>query len=149
VHAELRVGPAGPTVIEIAARSIGGLCSRALRFGVGASLEEIILRSALGLGVDSLEREARASGVMMLPIRRAGILREVRGVADAEAVEGIESVTLTIKPGQTVVPLPEGASYLGFLFARGDTPAAVEAALRAAHAALEFVIAPSVLSTPN
>ncbi len=143
IHAELRVSDTGATVIEIAARSIGGLCSRALRFGVGASLEEIILRSALGMGVNSLVRERDASGVMMLPIARAGILKQVRGVAAAEAIDGIESVTISVKPGQTVVPLPEGASYLGFLFARGDTPQFVEAALRAAHAAITFVIAPS------
>ncbi|MFN0149233.1 MAG: ATP-grasp domain-containing protein [bacterium] len=147
IHAELRVSGASATVIEIAARSIGGLCSRALRFGVGASLEEIILRSALGLGVDSLEREHGASGVMMLPIPRAGILKDVRGVAAAEAIAGIESVTISVKPGQTVVPLPEGASYLGFVFARGETPEFVEAALRAAHAALTFVIAPSAVPT--
>jgi len=143
VHAELRVNSHGPTIIEIAARSIGGLCSRALRFGVGASLEEIILRSALGLGVASLERESRASGVMMMPIPRAGILRGMRGIDAAEAVPGIHSVTLTVKPGQSVVPLPEGASYMGFLFARGDTPAAVESALRAAYGMLVFDIAPS------
>jgi biotin carboxylase len=142
VHAELRVNERGAHIIEIAARSIGGLCSRALRFGLGASLEEIILRSALGQSVDSLERERAASGVMMIPIPRAGILKEVRGVADAERVAGIESVTITVDPGQTVVPLPDGASYLGFLFARGESPALVEQSLRDAHAALSFAIAP-------
>jgi hypothetical protein len=81
---------------------------------------------------------------MMIPIARGGILKAVTGVAEAEAVPGIESVSVTVKPGQSVVPLPEGASYLGFLFARGDTPAEVERALRNAHAALTFVIAPRV-----
>ncbi len=140
IHAELRVNRDGPWVIEVAARSIGGLCSRTLRFGTGLSLEELILRHALGMEIPSLERERRAAGVMMLPIPRAGVLREVRGQAEAKAVPGIEEIAITAHPGQELVPLPEGASYLGFLFARADAPEAVEAALREAHRRLEFVI---------
>ena len=136
VHAELRVGPRGPRVIEVAARSIGGLCSRALRFGAGMTLEELILRHALGRKIESYERERRPAGVMMLPIPRAGRLRAVTGVEAARAVPGIEEIVITSHRGQDLVPLPEGWQYLGFVFARAQTPEAVEQALRAAHARL-------------
>ncbi len=141
VHAELRVNGDGAWIIEIAARSIGGLCARTLRFGTGVSLEELIIRHAIGMEVESLQRERKPAGVMMIPIPHAGILREVRGKTDAEQVSGIEEVTISIPIGQDVLPLPEGASYLGFIFARGTTPESVEASLREAHRRLEFVIA--------
>ncbi len=140
VHAELRINEEGPQVIEIAARSIGGLCSRTLRFGTGLSLEEIIIRHALGLDIASLHRERRAAGVMMIPIPRAGILREVRGIEDARAVPGIEDITITAHLGQRLIPLPEGSRYLGFIFSRADAPERVEAALRQAHSRLTFII---------
>ncbi len=143
VHAELRLNDAGPWVIEVAARSIGGQCARALRFGAGIGLEELIVRHALGLPIETLERERHAAGVMMLPIPRAGVLREVRGVEKARGVRGIEDVRIAIPLGQPVVPLPEGNKYLGFAFARAPTPGAVETALRAAHRELEFVIEPA------
>lgn len=144
VHAELRVNERGPWIIEVAPRSIGGLCSRTLRFGDGVSLEELILRHALGgSGVESILRERHAAGVMMIPIPRAGVLREVRGQGDAAAVPGIEEIRLTIPVGQELVPLPEGTRYLGFIFARDETPGRVEASLRAAHRRLAFVITPS------
>jgi biotin carboxylase len=140
LHAELRLSPGGPIVLEIAARSIGGLCSRTLRFGAGLTLEEVLVAHAMGLPLDALRREARASGVMMLPILRAGVLHRVRGVEAARAVAGVEDVVITVPEGRAVVPLPEGDAYLGFLFAKGATPDAVEAALREAHGRLEFDI---------
>src|SRR5437660_829981 len=140
VHAELRLDGDQAWVLELAARSIGGLCSRALRFGTGASLEEVILRHALGLPLPDLHREAAASGVMMLPIERAGVLAGVGGRDEARAVSGITDLQITVAPDREVVPLPEGDRYLGFIFARGDDPAAVEAALREAHARLEVDI---------
>jgi biotin carboxylase len=138
VHAELRVNDAGPWVLEVAARSIGGLCSRTLRFGTGMTLEELILRHALGWPIATLTRERRPAGVMMLPIPRAGRLQAVRGTEAAAAVPGIEEVTITAHAGQELVPLPEGWQYLGFIFARADTPELVEIALRDAHARLVF-----------
>jgi biotin carboxylase len=140
IHAELRLPPAGPVVLEIAARSIGGLCSRTLRFGAGLGLEEVLVAHAMGLPLAPLRREALASGVMMLPIPRRGVLHGVRGVEAARAVPGVDDVVVTAPEGREVVPLPEGDSYLGFLFAHGDRPDAVEAALRAAHARLSFDI---------
>jgi len=116
------------------------LCSRTLTFGTGLSLEELILSHALGRPLESLERERRATGVMMIPIPRAGRLAAVHGTAEAAAVESIDEVTITMHPGQDVVPLPEGWQYLGFIFARADTPDAVEHALRTAHARLRFDI---------
>ncbi len=140
VHAELRLNDEGAFAVDIAARSIGGLCARTLTFGTGMSLEELILRHAIGADVPSFEREDRAAGVMMIPIPRGGTLRSVEGVTEAESVPLIESVTISIRPGQDVVPLPEGSEYLGFIFGRGDDPAAVEAALRSAHSCLRFDI---------
>jgi biotin carboxylase len=140
IHAELRTDAGRAWVLELAARSIGGLCSRSLRFGVGVTLEEVILRHALRLPIDDLRRESAASGVMMIPIPRAGILEEVRGQDRARAVPGIAGLELTIGPGRHVMPLPEGDRYLGFLFARADGPEGVEHALRTAHGHLEIVI---------
>jgi biotin carboxylase len=141
IHAELRVNDRGPFVLEVAARSIGGLCARTLTFGTGLSLEELILGHALGRPLESLERERRAAGVMMIPIPRAGRLVSVSGAEAARAVEAIEDVVITMHPGQEVIPLPEGWQYLGFIFARAETPSAVEGALREAHARLQFDIA--------
>lgn len=140
VHAEFRLAPSGPVVLEIAARTIGGLCSRTLRFGLGISLEELVLRNALGLDVSALIREERAAGVMMLPIPRLGILRAVLGLEDARTVPAIEDIRITVPFGEEVVPLPEGSRYLGFAFARGDSVSIVEQALREAHRRLRFVI---------
>jgi len=141
VHAEVRLDGDRVHVIEVAARSIGGLCARTLRFGAGIALEELVLRHALGMPLDGLERESGASGVMMLPIPAAGTLHEVRGQDDARAVPGVTGLEITIPRGRPVVPLPDGDRYLGFVFARGESPADVEAALRAAHAQLQIDIA--------
>jgi len=140
VHAELRVNEQGPWMLEIAGRSIGGLCSTILEFGSGMCLEELILRNALGLEITSIEREQHAAGVMMIPIPSAGMLKAVRGVETAEQVPLITGVEITAKLNQPLVPLPEGASYLGFIFARGDTPVEVEEAIRKAHRLLRFDI---------
>jgi biotin carboxylase len=142
VHAELRADGDQVSVLELAARSIGGLCSRALRFGAGVSLEQVILRHALGLGLDDVARESKASGVMMIPIPRAGVLGAVEGQEDARAVDGIAGLEITIARGRPVVPLPEGDRYLGFLFARGASADVVESSLRAAHACLRIRIEP-------
>ncbi|MFL5828038.1 MAG: ATP-grasp domain-containing protein [Thermoleophilaceae bacterium] len=141
VHAELRVDGEEVVMLELAARSIGGLCSRALRFGLGASLEEVILRHALGMPLDGLWREAAAAGVMMIPIPNAGVLEQVGGQEQARAVAGIEGIEITIPRGRDVVPLPEGDRYLGFLFARGELPDDVEWSLRKAHSKLDIRIA--------
>jgi biotin carboxylase len=146
VHAEVRVHDDRGWVIEVAARSIGGLCARALRFGAGISLEEVILRHALGQDLDGLAREASASGVMMLPIRTAGRLVGVHGQDAARAVPGIVGLEITIAPGREVRPLPDGDRYLGFLFARADTADAVEAALRAGASCLDVEVAQAASS---
>ena len=140
VHAELRVNEHGPWMLEIAGRSIGGLCSTILEFGAGMCLEELILRQAIGEEITSIEREERASAVMMIPIPAAGMLRAVDGVEEALAVPLITGVEITAKLRHTLVPLPEGTSYLGFIFARGNSPVEVEAAIRRAYALLKFDI---------
>ena len=145
VHAEVRFtaeGPGAPRVVllEVAARSIGGLCSRVLRFGAGISLEELILRHSLGLDTADLLRADGAGGVMMLPIPRSGVLTSVEGTEEASAVDGVVGLEITAPIGRTILALPEGGTYLGFLFARGDTPEQVEATLREAHEALTLTI---------
>lgn len=140
LHAELRLNAEGPWILEVAARSIGGLCSRALRFDSGMSLEELIIRQALGMDVSGISRESNAAGVMMIPIPQAGIYERVDGLEAARQTPHIEDIVITAKLEQKLVPLPEGSSYLGFIFARGATPQFVEDVLRKAHAQLRFVI---------
>jgi hypothetical protein len=154
IHAECRVNAEGVFVLEVAARPIGGLCARSLRFSRIPNpqflipdsqslipLEELLLRHALG-EAPTWRREVNASGVMMIPIPKRGILRSVEGLDAARQVPGIVDAQITAKMDQRLLPLPEGASYLGFLFARADRAAAVEDALRAAHRRLHFAIDP-------
>jgi biotin carboxylase len=145
VHAELRINEQGVWPIELAGRSIGGLCSTVLEFGAGMSLEEIILRHAVAMPIPSTERNgSTAAGVMMIPIPHGGVLRAVDGKEEACAVPGITGLEITAKLNYPIVPLPEGASYLGFIFSRGETPAEVEAALREAYAKLHIQIQPMI-----
>jgi hypothetical protein len=146
IHAELRHNDEGAWFLEAHARPIGGLCSKAIRFRNGAPLEEFLVRHALGEDVSGWEREETASGVMMIPVPHGGWYRGVQGLDRAQAVAGIEEAIVTAKEGQLLIPLPEGSSYMGFLFARSETPAEVEAALRRAHAELRFEIS-TVLET--
>jgi len=146
VHAELRLGPEGPVVLEIAARSIGGLCGQALFHVLGGeggpgSLEALLLARALGRVVDRPPATS-ASGVMMLPVPRDGVLRSVQGLDEARAVPNVDAVSIAVEPGQAVVGLPEGNSYLGFAFAHAPRARDVEQALRRAHALLRFELAP-------
>jgi hypothetical protein len=131
-------------MLEVAARPIGGLCARALRFENGLTLEDLVVLHAVGRAPRPLTLSPPASGVMMIPIPRAGIYHNARGMENALATEGIADVVITAKQGQQLVPLPEGASYLGFIFAGGSAPAAVEASLRAAHTRLDFEIFPTL-----
>src|SRR5918995_1393907 len=144
IHAELRINAEGIWLIEMAGRSIGGLCSTVLEFGAGYSLEEIILRHAVGMPLPSTERAGGAAGVMMIPIPKGGILREVVGREEAASVPGVTGVEVTAPLNQPLTPLPEGASYLGFIFAHGESAQAAERALRDAHAQLSFRIEPAI-----
>ncbi len=141
IHAEFRIGRNRVSVLEVAARSIGGLCARSLRFGLMAeSWESVILRQALGMAPPSTVRQPGATGVMMLPIPRSGRLVEVQGAAEARDTPGITDLEITIPPGGEVRALPEGDRYLGFLFAAAPHPTEVEHALRQAFAKLRIVI---------
>jgi phosphoribosylaminoimidazole carboxylase (NCAIR synthetase) len=144
VHAELRFNEQGTWLIELAARPIGGRCSAVLRFGDGSiSLEEIVLRHALGMPLPSLERERSAAAVMMIPVPGGGVLEDVSGVDDAKRVPGVDDVVITAHRGETLVPWPEGSRYPGFIFARCATPGLAEHAVREAHRRLRFVIRPA------
>jgi hypothetical protein len=161
IHAECRVNAQGVFVLEVAARPIGGLCARALRFMYGdpspvqyggrvsvhsgpVSLEELLLRHSLGESPEKWGRESLAAGVMMIPIRHRGVFRQADGLEEARSVPGIDDIRITAKADQLLVPLPEGASYLGFIFARRDRPGDVDRALRAAHGHLRFAIDPEI-----
>jgi hypothetical protein len=163
IHAECRVNDEGVFVLEVAARPIGGLCAQALKFQprsegldrshensrLPISLEELLLRHALGEAPDIWCRETRASGVMMIPIPSRGVYRGASGVDEAQATEGIDEVTVTAKIDQRIVPLPEGASYLGFIFAHGESATAVERSLRRAHGRLRFRVEPELRMLAN
>lgn len=148
VHAELRIDGERAWILEVAARTIGGECSRALDAGLVEPLEMHVLASALGRPLPLRARE-RAAGVMMIPVPRAGVLRRVTGEAEARAVPGITGLRIAVRPGQPLEVLPRASSYLGFLFAEGDTPEVVEDALRSAHAALKFTVDPMILLRPG
>jgi len=155
IHAECRVNPSGVYVLEVAARPIGGLCARALRFERESapaglvSFEEVLLRHALGEDIRLYRRERAAAGVMMIPIPQRGVFRGVGGVEDARRVVNVDDVRITAKEDTLLVPLPEGHSYLGFIFAHGDDTTTVERGLREAHAQLRFVIEREVPLVPS
>ncbi|QKT04922.1 ATP-grasp domain-containing protein [Ectothiorhodospiraceae bacterium 2226] len=141
VHAECRVNDEGVWLLEVAARTIGGLCGRLLRWGTGMELEDLVLGQLLGSAPESAPPQGGA-GVLMLPTPRAGVLRRVSGVLAALKIPYVEDVVIEVREGYTLTPLPEGASYLGFVFARAPSAAEAEAALRAAQAVLHIEVAP-------
>lgn len=141
IHAECRINDLGVFVLEVAARTIGGMCGRLLQFGTGHSLEQLVVSHAMGRRVSTCATHG-AAGVLMIPIPKAGLLKRVEGLLAAQQVRGISEVNIQIREGHELVPLPEGASYLGFVFASGETVQQVEDALREAHTKLHFVIAP-------
>lgn len=150
IHAEFRVNDDGVWPLEVAPRPIGGLCARALRFtrdfaDEAMALEELLLRHALALAGSDAPREKSASGVMMIPVPSSGILGRIGGEAAARAVPGITDLEITARLHDYVVAWPEGSSYLGFLFARGNSPEQVESAIRLAHAKLRFQLVPRLL----
>lgn len=133
VHIELMIGDGSVKVIEIAARSIGGLCSKSLRFGLmDTSLESLILRNALGRDKRELRRNGKASGVLMIPIPESGVLDSIDGLEQVQSIDGVSSIDITAKPGDSLFPPPEGDRYIGFVFSTGETPEEVEWSLRAA-----------------
>lgn len=141
IHAECRMNESGVFVLEVAARTIGGMCGRLLTFGTGYSLEEIVLFHAMGKPLN-INATQGAAGVLMIPIPKAGMLKRIEGLLDAQRVPLIEDISIQIREGHELIPLPEGGSYLGFIFAKGPDVQQVEQALRAAHAKLHFVITP-------
>jgi biotin carboxylase len=144
VHAELRIRGEDGVIMEVASRTIGGECARLLQFGTGQGLEDLVIAHAVGRPLP-VQAQAGGAGVLMIPIPQGGILRRIEGIIAARAVPDIEEILINIREGYELVPLPEGASYLGFMFARADSPAAAEAALRAAHAKLKIVVAPKLV----
>ncbi len=142
VHAEMRVNGQGVWILEAAARPIGGLCARVLRLGAPYfTLEQLLLRHALGEDVSGAALAAGSHGVMMIPIPQSGVYRGVRGLEEARKVPGVEDIVITAKEGQELIPLPEGSTYLGFLFVRAASSALAQNALREAHQRLEFDLA--------
>lgn len=141
VHAEVRINGGDGVIIEVASRTIGGDCARLLRFGAGQALEDLVISHAVGKPLPVMPQEGGA-GVLMIPVSEAGILRRIEGIPAARAVPWIDDILIGIREGYELVPLPEGAAYLGFIFAHAPTPAAAEAALRESHSKLKIVVAP-------
>jgi len=141
VHAECRINENGVWILEVAARTIGGMCGRLLSLGTGHSLEELVLLHAMGKRVEIKTIES-AAGVLMIPIPSAGILKRVEGLLEAQRIPFINEVSIEVRDGYELVPLPEGNSYLGFIFAEAPSVEEAEQALRDAHACLNIVIAP-------
>jgi hypothetical protein len=153
IHAECRVNDDDVVVLEVAARPIGGLCARALRFagpeGAPTSLEALLLTAAVGDSLIGWRREAAASGVLMVPIPRSGVLREVRGADAARQVRHVDDVVVSAKVGQRLDALPEGATYLGFVFGSGPDSGVVETALREAQARLDVRVEIAIAVNPR
>ena len=141
VHAEVRISDGDSVILEVASRTIGGDCARLLQFGTGQGLEDMVISHAVGKPLP-VRPQAGGAGVLMIPIPRAGVLRRVEGITAARAVPCVDDVMISLRDGYELVPLPEGASYLGFMFARAPSAAEAEAALREAHARLNIVVAP-------
>ncbi len=141
VHAELRINKAGLWIMEVASRTIGGECARLLTYGTGHDLETLVIKKALDEQVNVGEQND-ALGVLMLPMPGAGILRRIEGIQAAQKIKYIEEILISVREGYELVPLPEGGSYLGFIFARAPTPRLVEAALREAHSQMDIIVAP-------
>lgn len=141
IHAECRINESGVWILEVAARTIGGMCGRLLSLGTGHSLEELVLLHAMGQRVETKKLDT-AAGVLMIPIPKAGILKRVEGLLQAQRIPFINDVTIDVREGYELIPLPEGNSYLGFVFAEAPTVAEAEQALRDAHNCLNIVIAP-------
>jgi hypothetical protein len=144
IHAECRINDDGVWLIELAPRTIGGKCSRIFQSGTGQALEDIVILNALGRRPAPFRFPAAVIGVMMIPVPGPGIVRRVEGFEAARCVDHIEEIEIDIKPGQQLVPWPEGSSYPGFIFARGPSEHLVTEALKTAHRALRFVIAPQL-----
>ena len=141
IHAECRINENGIFILEVAARTIGGLCARLLRFGTGYTLEELVLMHAMGK-TPELKSDIGAAGVLMIPIPAAGMLKRVEGLLAAQRVPFIEEVNIQVREGYELVPLPEGSGYFGFIFSRAPDIHQVEQALREAHACLKIITAP-------
>ncbi len=146
VHAELRIHDGDAWIVEIAGRTIGGDCARLFTFGSGVGLEHLVLERTLGRPPPetAFRGAGRAAGVLMIPTPAAGTLRRVEGVMAASLIPGIWEVSISVREGYALVPLPEGGTYLGFVFALGEDPAGVEASLRRAQEAIRVVVAPSL-----
>ena len=145
IHAELRIHDGEAWIIEIAARTIGGDCARLFTYGTGSGLEHLVLARALDRRLGpSIRDDGYAAGVLMIPTPEAGVLRRVEGVLAASRIPGVREVSITVREGYELVPLPEGSGYLGFVFAFGDNPAAVETSLRRAKETIRVVVAPDL-----
>jgi hypothetical protein len=147
IHAEFRINEEGVWPLEVAPRPIGGLCARALRFLLSEQpepigLEKLLLRHALDLPGYDAPRESLASGVMMIPVPASGTLDGIKGEEEARSIAGITDLLITARMRDYIAAWPEGSSYLGFIFARGNQPEEVERALRTAHEKLKFSITP-------
>ncbi len=140
VHAECRIDERDIWILEVASRTIGGDCARMLD-NKNFSIEELAISLAIDAPIKA-ELPDQARGVMMIPIKEKGLLKRVEGLLAARDVPHIDQVEMIIPPGHEMIPLPEGNQYSGYIFASGQTPEQVTAAIKQAYAKLKFVTAP-------
>ena len=141
VHAEARITKSGIVLLELAARTIGGQCGQLIEFSLQQKLEEIVIQGMCGIKPE-LPNNPQAAGVMMIPVTNSGILKRVEGLTNALEIPYIEDIEIHIREGYELIPLPEGSSYLGFIFAKAPKYHEVYQSLKSAYECLRFVTQP-------
>jgi biotin carboxylase len=133
-YTQLRLGPDGPRVGELAARLGGGHDAELCRAALGVDLNGLALAAALGRPVEPPEPEPQVgSACTLFLIPPAGVLDSVSGVDEARALEGVVDVRIYREPGYLLSPLRRGADRAGAVIAVGQSrEEALERARRAA-----------------
>ncbi len=141
VHAEARISSGQVVLLELAARTIGGQCGQLIEFSLKLKLEELVIQGMCGQLPD-LPSRFEAAGVLMIPVTTSGILRRIEGLTAALQVKYIKDIEIHIREGYELIPLPEGSSYLGFIFAQAPDYHQTYQALKSAYQKLTFVTQP-------
>ena len=159
-YTQLRLGPDGPVVMEVAARLGGGHDAELCHAALGIDLNGLAVAAALGSdptrgltpwgltpamlaglrrgrasrGSDPVGVRPRGAAVVFL-VPPAGRLVAVGGVPEAEAGDGVDWVRLYRRPGHVFGELRRGADRAGAVLATGaDRDEALTRARRAADA---------------
>ncbi len=123
-YTQLRIGPEGPQVIEVAARLGGGHDAELVHAALGVDLNGLALQAALGEPIWSaaLHVVPQVGGaVVRFLVPPEGVLREVGGIEEARAVEGVQEVRVYREPGHLFGPFLRGADRAGAVLAVGES----------------------------